>query len=145
MSLTDLQVTVDDVLAELPLDTSQVTSSSEPVSTGDIENWIQDGTSELANTLKRSGVVVDQLDGDSLQQLQKAVESYAVAQALDATGFLSERMEKYRRKWRELRDRYAANPQSVSPNRTSVQSSQDPDSADRSFQGHNFTSNDYQW
>src|SRR5690606_16440379 len=52
MALTDFGVMVDDVLEKLPLDTSQVSATTEPLSTVDIMGFIQDASSSLVGLMR---------------------------------------------------------------------------------------------
>lgn len=127
MALTDFSVTVDDVLEKLPLDTSQITATTEPVSTTDIEGFVQDASSELRAVIDRAGIGYDSINDDTKRQMQSAVEAYAVAEALDAMGVTGRQYDKYRGKWEEARDRYTAQPSTMATSKARFKSNIDTD------------------
>lgn len=138
MTLTDFGVTVNDVLEKIPLDTSQITSTTEPVSTVSLAGFIQDASSDLRGLLERSGLKVDSLGADTLRQMKTAVEAYVVAEALDAMGFMSMEARKYRQKWTDLYDRYSANPSTLADQRSRFKSNVRPKTRRAEFVGTDY-------
>lgn len=125
MALTDFSVTVSDVLEKLPLDTSQISATTEPVSTTDIEGYVQDASSELRAVLDRAAINIASINDDTKRQMQSAVEAYAVAEALDAMGVTGRQYDKYRDKWRDVYDRYTAQPSALATSKSRVKSNID--------------------
>jgi hypothetical protein len=117
---TSLSVTAADVIRHLPIDASQITATTVPLSTVDIDVFIQDGTSEIMGIVGKDGVELADLTGDALVQVQAAVKAYAVAESLDAIGVRGSEYDKWRRKWEDIRDRYADRPALVAVNRNRV-------------------------
>lgn len=112
MALTSFGVTNADVLERVPLDTSQVDASSEPINTGDIDEFIQDASSAFVAILQRAGLDPASLNDDTQRQVQDAVEAYAVAEVLDVIGIGN--VERYRQKYERLREMYASRPSMLS-------------------------------
>jgi hypothetical protein len=117
---TSLSVTAADVIRHLPVDASQITATTVPLSTVDIDVFIQDGTSELMGVIGKDGLDSTDLSGDALVQIQAAVKAYAVSESLDAIGVRGADYEKWRRKWEDIRDRYADRPALVVGTRNRV-------------------------
>jgi len=112
VALTSFGVTNADVLERVPLDTSQVDASSEPINTGDIDEFIQDASSAFVAILQRAGLDPASLNDDTQRQVQGAVEAYAVAEVLDVIGIGD--VERYRQKYERLREMYASKPSMLS-------------------------------
>jgi len=117
---TDIGVTVADVLRHLPVDTSQISATTSPLSTVDVGVFIQDGTSEMMGIIGKDGLEDSDLSSDSLVQIQAAVKAYAVSESLDAIGVRGTEYDKWRRKWTDIRDRYADRPALVTGTRNRV-------------------------
>lgn len=80
-----------DVAAEIPgVDDANIGASTEPVSTTDLTNWINDGAAKLNAVLDKSGITASaSMDADTHQVCAAAVKAYAVMKALlvmDSTG-----------------------------------------------------------
>lgn len=112
MALTSFGVTSSDVLERVPLDTSQVGAATEPISTADIDTYIQDASSSFVAILQRAGLDPANLNDDTERQVQDAVEAYCVAEVLDVIGIGD--VERYRAKYDRLREEYASRPSMLS-------------------------------
>jgi len=115
MALTTFSVTSDDVLERVPFDTTNVGASSKPVSTGDIDTYIQDASSRMVAVLTRAGLDPGALNDDTERQIQDAIESYCVAEILDVIGVGSgQQITRYRQNFNQLLDEYKRNPSMLS-------------------------------
>lgn len=114
MAVTSFGVTAADVLERVPFDTTQVSATSRPISTGDIETYIQDGSSSFVAVLTRAGLDPDSLNDDTMRQVRDAVEAYAVAECLDVIGISSQTMRNARQKYDDLLERYSSKPSMLS-------------------------------
>jgi hypothetical protein len=104
----------------LPVDTSQISATTSPLSTVDVGVFIQDGTSEMMGIIGKDGLEDSDLSSDSLVQIQAAVKAYAVSESLDAIGVRGTEYDKWRRKWTDIRDRYADRPALVTGTRNRI-------------------------
>lgn len=120
MAATDLSITAAMVIVHLPIDASQITASTHPLSTTDIEVFIQDGTSEMAGIIGKDGAVLGDLEDDALVQVKAAIKAYAVAESLDAIGARGADYDKWRRKYQDIRDRFADRPALVAYSKNRV-------------------------
>ena len=111
MATTDFGVTTAEVLAKAPVDSSQISATSVPVSTSDVEDFVDDADSQMAGLLNAAGISSGSLTDDAKRQIQEAIKAYAVAELLDAMGALGRDYDKYRDKWSETYQRYANRPQ----------------------------------
>jgi hypothetical protein len=119
---TSLGITAADVIRHLPIDASQISATTHPLSTSDIDVFIQDGTSEIAGIVGKDGLEASSLDGDALVQVKAAVKAYAVAESLDAIGVRGQDYAKWRKKWESFRDRYGDRPALLATTRNRVYS-----------------------
>lgn len=128
MATTDFGVVVADVLRKLPIDGNQISATSEPISTGDIEEFIAEGSSKMAGVLSKGGRSLDELDDDSKKQMGTAVEAYAVAESFDALGITGRDYQHYHRKWASEYDRYNRDPNLLTKQRSRMVSNIDTSS-----------------
>lgn len=106
MAKADFSVTVSDVTDKLPVVADQIGTNTAPLSTGIVEDLIQDGESEFAELLRRNGADPSNLTDDEKRQVQAAVEAYAVKEAMDILGATGEKYNRYSRKWNRLWERF---------------------------------------
>jgi len=112
MSLADFSVTVDDVVQDLPI----VAESLGPdmfLSEADIEEWIQEAESSIAEMLRSQGKEISQLNADQVNQVERAVEAYAVAEALDKLGAVGNKYDRFREKWESIESKIRANDDEI--------------------------------
>lgn len=114
--LSDFQVTTQDVLDKLPIIGDQVSATTAPLSTGDVDDAIQDGESRFAELLRRQGKDPGTLTDDQKRQIQTAVEAYAVAECMDIIGAVGARYDQYRNKAEEIFDRFNQDDSQVANN-----------------------------
>jgi hypothetical protein len=60
--------------------------------------------------ITRAGLDPDNLNDDTTRQVRNAIEAYAVAEVLDVVGIGGMQIDKYRRKYDEMMQRYKSNP-----------------------------------
>lgn len=117
MAVQIYNVAVNDVLTYLPI--SAVTATSRPLSTGDIEAFIEDAASQMTGVLENAGVDPTGLDDDTTAQVQEAIIKGAVYSALQKVPGVSEqRLQRALNDWIGLRDRYMDSPRSLTKRRT---------------------------
>lgn len=112
MSLADFSVTVDDVVQDLPI----VAESLGPdmfLSEADIEEWIQEAESSIAEMLRSQGKEISELNADQTNQVERAVEAYAVAEALDKLGAVGNKYDRFREKWGSIESKIRANDDEI--------------------------------
>lgn len=136
MAVQTYSVTVQNVLTYLPI--SAVTATSRPLSTGDIEAFIEDAASQMTGVLENSGIDPTGLDDDTTAQVQEAIIKGAVYSALQKVpGVSDQRLSRALNDWTSLRDRYMDSPRSLTSRRTRALSnvSTASDKAASEFQG----------
>lgn len=84
MAIYNFGLVVDDVLNDLPVDSTQIGANSTPVSTGKIEEWINDRSAMAIGMLSRAGISnVEELDDTTQRQVRIYIKSSVVADAMD--------------------------------------------------------------
>jgi hypothetical protein len=86
MSVETFSVTFTDVIAQLPIDGSEVSTTSAPLSTVNVSDFILQGAAEVNTTLGNAGVSAS--DSVTHQQCRTAVISYGVMMSLQSMGML---------------------------------------------------------
>lgn len=96
------------VLQRLNVQTSTVASGTTPLSTEDIDAFIEDGASQITAILTNSGRSTDVSgDEDMEAQVQAAIISFAVWKSYDALPSVPQaKVDAARDAWYEERDRY---------------------------------------
>ncbi len=102
MAVDVFGVDYGDVLQHLPIDSSQIGPSSEPISTSDLALYIEEAGGELAGYLAKMGYDTDDLTADVLAQLRNAIVSYAVQRALGAMGYSGALYDNARREYQRI-------------------------------------------
>lgn len=102
MSLADFNVAADDVLDRSPMKSSTVGANTDPISTGDIDDLIQDAESKLAAQFEKAGIDPASLTDDQGRQAQNFVEVWCVAEIMEIMGATGRRFQQYRDKANEL-------------------------------------------
>lgn len=109
MAVDVFGVDYGDVLQHLPIDSSQIGPSSEPISTSDLALYIEEAGGEVAGYLQKMNYDTSDLTEDILAQLRNAITSYAVMRALGAMGYsgalYDNARREYNRQLRQLGDR----------------------------------------
>lgn len=104
-----------DVAAELAgVDDANIGANTEPVSTSDIDNWINDGSAKLNLVLDKSGITASaSLDADTHQALAAAVKDYAVMRTMLVLGATGPAFELARDNWASVYAEYSNRPQQL--------------------------------
>lgn len=80
-------VSVGDVLANLPIDGSAISATSQPLNTDTINQFIDRGASVVLNQLGAAGVPLSE-DAATEQQCRAAIIAYAVMESMGRMGML---------------------------------------------------------
>jgi hypothetical protein len=77
-------LTAADVAAEIPgVDDANIGASTEPVSTTDLTNWINDGAARFNSALDKAGITASaSMDADAHQMVAAGVKAYAAHKAM---------------------------------------------------------------
>jgi hypothetical protein len=86
VSIYDYNVTVDNVLDRIPMNTSQIGPSTEPIDTGDVEDAIDGAASDVSGAIERNGIDGSDLSDEAHRQLEKVVRDGAAAEIMRRTG-----------------------------------------------------------
>lgn len=125
MAIYSYNVTSSDVTDRLPIDTQAITSSSEPLSTSDIDEYIDDAASEFSGVLEKSGIQGSDLSDEAERQIQIGIEHYAVAESLKQIGHTGSDYEEARDAYRDALKRFRDQPQTLDKNHDRVRSNVD--------------------
>lgn len=118
MAVTDFGVTTAEVLGELPINTQGITTSSVPLSTTDVDRYIDAGSALYAGALRAMGKPLDGGD-DADEQISEGVRAYAVHKCLERIGRSGSRAyEAARDRHTTLYNLYTSRPQLVSGDRS---------------------------
>ena len=83
MPVLDYGVTSAQVVEHLPFDSSQISPTSKPLSTADIDNYfIPEANATITGMLDNAGIAQTTLDDASKQQMQRAIINYCVMRSL---------------------------------------------------------------
>lgn len=125
MAVTDFGVTSGDVIAHLPIDASNISATTVPLSTTDIDAYIDDASAKMAGVLQGAGLSAASLDDDATAQIASAVKWYAVAECYGALGHSKKASDDARQRWVEVYTTYKANPRAISGKSSRVRSNVD--------------------
>lgn len=96
-------------------DVSQIGASTEPLSTADITQAIEDGAAQLNTLLDRSGItpqsVAAGMDEDTHAACVAAIKAYAQADALRILGHTGAAYDAAWRQWLSAYETYSAHPE----------------------------------
>lgn len=99
---TTHSVTNADVQNELAVDTSQISSSSDRLSTGDIDSFIDRAAGQLNAIMRGRGVDPTSLEDDDQELVRSGVIAYATAKSYRALGHMS-RADSHWEEWGSIR------------------------------------------
>lgn len=105
----DFNVTVNSVIDRLPVDMSQVTATTDPVSTVAIQDWIDEASAELTSLLHSKGFSEDTLPSTVRDMMKRAVRSYAASQALKAFGLIGNQYSEHMASYERIYEKYSQN------------------------------------
>lgn len=108
-------VTNANVIAELPgMDSANFGASTEPVSTGDIDQWIDDASARINAMLDKSGIEGSaSLDADALAFIATGVKAYAVWKTCQVVGITGPLLEEAKDNWLQVHSELSNRPQSL--------------------------------
>lgn len=113
MTSFDFEVTINSVLDRLPIDSSQITATTEPISTVRIEDWIEEATGEVGAMLTSHGFYPDDLDSDVLAIAKRAVRAYASAEGLKAFGMIGDQYSEYLGEYERIYAKFSHSPEAL--------------------------------
>lgn len=125
MATSDFGVAWGDVVAHLPIDTTDISATSTPLSTADIEAYIVDASVNFAGLLQQAGMVPIGLSDDATAQIASAIKWYAVAESFAALGYSKKSSDDARARYEAAYSRYANNSRAVSGRGSRVRSNVD--------------------
>mgnify|MGYP001231440329 CR=1 FL=1 len=100
MAVIDYGVTSAQVVEHLPFDSSQISPTSKPLSTADIDNYfIPEANATITGMLDKAGIDQTALDDDSKQQMQSAIINYCVMRSLLKIGQTGPLLDQAREQW----------------------------------------------
>lgn len=104
-----------DIVAELPgVSSENISATSQPLNTGDLTQFIEDGAGKLNSVLIARGITPSaSMDETDHAALVEAVKSYAVAKALNVLGALGPMYEQAQERWQSVYAEYSNRPQNL--------------------------------
>lgn len=109
MAVTSFGVTTAEVLDKCPVGDS-ITSTTKPVDTGQVSDWIDEGSATMAALVRKQGQDPTDLTDDANEQIAKAVRAYACKEILQAVGAVEEKWRQYKEKWRNTQEELDDDP-----------------------------------
>lgn len=111
-------LTYTDVVAEIPrLESSNVSATTEPVSTTSIAQWLEDGAAKFNGTLSKSGITADATMAteheDAHASVAAAVKAYAVMQVMAVLGMSGPVYDAAASRFTEIYSEISSRPQQL--------------------------------
>lgn len=141
MAVTSFNVTTDEVLDKCPVGDA-ITSTSNPVDTGQVSDFIDEGSAEMAALVRKSNMDPANLSDDATEQIAAGVRAYAVKEILQALGAVEEKWRQYKQKWDKTYNRFDDQPSRIDGYEAQVSSNVDT-SSNKSTAG--FIGNRYEY
>lgn len=115
MAVYVYSLTYADVLAEVPMiDSSSISASTEPVSTTNVTQYIEDGAGKLNSMLEARGITASaSLDETDHAALVEALKAYAVCKTLLILGATGTVYDQTWERWRTVYAEYSNRPQNL--------------------------------
>lgn len=104
MAIRTYNITTEDVLPHLPVDSATVGDLTEPIAAVEIERYIKGAAVEITAALLANGFDPDNLGDETEQMIQAGVVHGAVARALAHMGHAGAQYEIHQREWERVRD-----------------------------------------
>lgn len=101
-------IAASDVLAEAPINASQVDATSEPVSTANVTTWIGEAEGILSMLCDANGITLD--DASAIKVADRGIKAFTIAQILRAL-MLKDEAAPYWAEWLEAKDLIGNLPQ----------------------------------
>jgi len=140
-------VTIEEVVAQLPSDARDICADTVPLSTGDVARIIEDADAETCGIFGMVGADASQAtDQVALAQGRAMIKAYAVAECLKIMGYAGAIYAAHRQKYEDLRDQYRDRPQLLASTTPQFDSNIDPNGEreQRRDQGRTFRTG-YVW
>jgi len=104
-----------DIIAEVPmLDGGSITATTEPLSQGDITQYIEDGAGKLNSMLIARGITPEStMDETDHAALVEAIKGYAVAKSLLVLGSAGPMYDQAWERWQQVYAEYSNRPQQL--------------------------------
>lgn len=103
MAVTTFSVTVQ--MVERRLGLGEITATTRPLSTSDVEQFIEQAAAEMAGALQNAGYTFADLNDNDTASVQQAVIAGAVYYCLTSIGGMSQqRLQSARQDWESSRD-----------------------------------------
>lgn len=112
MAIETFGIVAADILPDLPIDTSAISATSIPLSTGDLTTWIEDASAQLVAVIQRAGLDPASLDDNTQAQMRQAVKAYALGKSLGVL-YLTSASEAALTRWDSIKAHYSASPRSL--------------------------------
>lgn len=111
MPADTFDLTWQDVLPELPFDSTSIGATSSP-SSDDLTAYLEDGGSQMRGAMNKAGVGASaDLDADTLRQVQDAIKAYAAAKAMGKIGYMGAERDARLARFNDLLNTFANRPQ----------------------------------
>lgn len=111
MPADTFDLTWQDVLPELPFDSTSIGATSNP-SSDDLTAYLEDGGSQMRGAMNKAGVGASaDLDADTLRQVQDAIKAYAAAKAMGKIGYMGAERDARLARFNDLLNTFANRPQ----------------------------------
>lgn len=110
---TTHSVTVTDVLEAIPVKSSRVGATTDPVSTGMIEKWIESAAGQLNAMLQRHGIDPTSLGDDETELIQSGIIAFAAAMALVKFGGAQDLRSVHFDTWKDVKKTIREQPQDL--------------------------------
>ena len=104
-----------DVAGELVgIDDSAIGVATTPVATGNLTQWIDDGSAKFNAVLKKAGITPSaSLDADAHSAVAAAVKMYAAHKAMLVMGVQSQALDEAKMEWLSVYTEYSNRPQQL--------------------------------
>lgn len=115
MAVYVYSLTSADVISEVPMiDGGSLTATTEPVSTTNITQWIEDGAGKLNSMLEARSITAGaSMDETDHAALVEAVKAYAVAKTLLVLGSAGTIYDQAWNRWQQVYAEYSNRPQQL--------------------------------
>lgn len=115
MSVYTYGITYEDLLRGIPgVDAGQIGPQTQPVSTSDLVQWAEDGSSMLNGMLAKAGITASSdMDVTAHARCKKAVRAYVASEAIGAMGVQGPVYDQTRQIWEQAYAELGNRPQNL--------------------------------
>lgn len=103
MAVETHNVTPEDVLDDLSMAQGTVTSTSDGLSTDQLDGWIKDAAGQLNSILQGRSISPEDLGDNTRQLVQSGIKAYARAKAYEVREFDGEMIDRAWEEWGSVR------------------------------------------